>query len=371
MADTSNLPPGLRLSQMIISLWVPQAIHAAAELGIADLLTEGPLPASVVAERLGTHPDATSRLLYAMVVLGLLSQREAGYELTELGSCLTSDSPTSRRAWSRLMGGQGVWSAWGKLVECVRTGRKAASVEPSSGASDSEHFDAMDDDPRGAEIFHQAMLEMTRNVAPPIVTAIDWAGVRRVVDVGGGYGGLLCAALEQHPELVGSVFDLEHARSGAQALFEARGLAGRASFVAGNFFSQPPPEADVLLLKSVIHDWDDALSLEILGRCRAAMHDHSRLLVIEGPVPEQRTGTAAEWILAFSDLNMLINTGGRERTSAELRSLLERAGLRVDAVRETGGYYCVFEAVRARRLSIPTAPGTSTPRPDTGSPPRP
>lgn len=336
-------PPGLRLSRMIVGLWVPQTVYAAAELGIADVLAEKPLPAAAVAEQLGTHPDATARLLRALVTLELLREQEGRFELTALGRCLESGAAVSRRAWSRLMGGPMVWNAWGRLVDCVRTGRKAYGAAEGEGEADTFEMDA-----EMADVFHQAMDEMTRDVAPGIVAAIDWRGVRRVVDVGGGRGALLCAILAAQPQLEGVVYDLPHARASALESFASRGVAARASFAAGSFFEQAPPAADAYVIKSVIHDWDDAQSLAILGRCREAMSENARLFLVESPVPDGPAPAGlASWFLSFSDLNMLINCGGRERTQAEYRELLAAAGLRTRAVHPTPGMFCVFEALRA------------------------
>lgn len=342
----TNVSPAFRLNQMIMSLWVPQVVHAAAELGVADVLAEAPLPSSAVAERLGTHPDATDRLLRALVTLELLELRGDRFELTEMGRCLETRSPVSKRAWSRLMGGPGVWQAWGRLTDCIRTGRMAWSGGEGESTG-TEHFDAMGRDPAFAAIFHQAMVELTRGVAPGIVGAMDLGGVRRVVDVGGGHGALLCAILVAHPTVEGAVFDLEHARRGALELFASHGVAGRASFVTGNCFDTAPPAADVYVLKSVIHDWDDARSLRLLGKCREAMDEKARLLVVEPPAPVRRGDPTADWLITFSDINMLVNTGGRERTEAEYRALIEAAGLRVQAVRETPSLFRIFEATRA------------------------
>ena len=337
----SKLPPAVQLSQMIVSLWVPQAVHAAAELGLADVLSGGPLSSQATAERLGTHPDATERLMRALATLGLLSRTEDGYALTELGRCLESRAPASRRAWSRLMGGGLVWDSWGRLVECVRTGRKAY------GGGEADTFDALAADPENAAVFHQAMADLTRSVAPAVARTIDFAGARSVVDVGGGYGELLCAMLEAHPPLEGTVFDLPHAREGALALFAERGLSPRAAYVSGSFFEAPPPPGDVYVLKSVIHDWDDARSLRILARCREAMSETSRLVLVEPAAGAPSGDPMGDWFLAFSDLNMLVNTGGRERSESEYVALLEAARLRVTAVRETRTFYRVFESVRA------------------------
>ncbi|AKF03056.1 methyltransferase [Sandaracinus amylolyticus] len=345
MNDT--MPAHLRLSQMILALWVPQAIHAAAELGIADTLSAGPQRARELAARIGADRDATERLLRALAVLGVLELQGDRFALTEIGRCLETDSPSSRRAWSRLMGGREVWERWGRLVDCVRTGRMAARID-DEGVSASEHFDEMGMDPASAAVFHRAMVEMTRTSAPDIVRAIDLAGARTIVDVGGGSGALLAALLEAHPALRGSVLDLAHAREGALALFAERGLADRASFVAGDFFSEAPPRADVLVIKSVIHDWDDERALRILARCREAMDAQTRLVLIEPPSPDAPSTTSPlAWITAFSDLNMLVNTGGRERTHREYVALLERAELRVARVGDAG-FWKTYEAVRAR-----------------------
>ena len=276
----------------------------------------------------------------ALATLGLLSRTEHFYALTELGRCLESRGPSSRRAWSRLMGGGAVWDSWGRLVECVRTGRKAY------GGGEADTFDALAADPENAAVFHQAMADLTRSVAPAVARTIDFAGARSVVDVGGGYGELLCAMLEAHPPLDGTVFDLPHAREGALAPFAARGLAARASYSSGSCFEAPPPPGDVYVLKSVIHDWDDASSLRILARCREAMSETARLVLIEPAAGEPSGDPMGDWFLAFRDLNMLVNTGGRERNESEYVALLEAARLRVTAVRETPTFYRVFESVK-------------------------
>jgi hypothetical protein len=333
----SNESPALRLSRMISGLWIPQALHAAAELGLPDALAEAPLSAAALAQRLHTHPDATERLCKALVFLELLDERDARFALTELGRCLTDSAPASRRAWARLMCGEPVWSQWGQLVECVRSGEPAAR----EGA-----FGVMERDPEASAVFHQAMVEMTRDAAPAICAALELGGVRKVVDVGGGWGALLCAVLESAPEAHGVVYDLENARQGALAQLERRGLSARGGYASGSFFDAPPPAADLYLLKSVIHDWDDARSRSILEQCRAAMSSDARLCVIEPPARPSSDKGLFGFFTAFSDLNMLVVAGGRERSEAEYRTLIEACGLRVTAQRPTRGFYHVFEAVR-------------------------
>jgi len=318
-------PPRLRLTRLILSLWAPQSIHTAAALRIPDFLADGPRRSDELAQAAGAHPGALHRLMRALVALELCVQTEDGaFALTPMGDLLRSDSPDSARSWALLMGGRYVWHGWENLVECVRTGQPAPKLQ-----GEKETFEAMAADPEGAAIFYQAMMEVTRQAVGAIIEAYDFSGVRTVVDVGGGYGMLLAAILAGSPEIRGKVFDLPHCQEGATRLLEERGVAGRAEFVAGSFFESVPAGADAYILKSVIHDWDDERSLTIFKNCRAAMNNDARLLIIEPTVPERVGSSSHDGVIVGSDLNMLVMTGGRERTEAEFRALLEAAGLRI------------------------------------------
>src|SRR5690606_2985742 len=147
-------PSEFAIGGLMMSLWIPQAIHAAAELGLADALGDGPTTAAALAKRLATHVDATARLLDALIVIGIVERDGSTYALTGLGEFLRSDVPRSRRAWARLMGGQQVWRAWGRLTECVRTGEPAFAAG-AERRSQTETFDALFDDPAAAEVFHR------------------------------------------------------------------------------------------------------------------------------------------------------------------------------------------------------------------------
>src|SRR5215475_12068528 len=329
--NVTETPPRLRLTRLILSLWAPQSIHAAAALGIPDLIAGGPRRSDELAQACGAHPGALYRLMRALVTLELCTQTEDGaFALTPLGDFLRTDSPYSARSWALLMGGRYVWHGWECLVDCVRTGQPAPKL-----LGEKETFEAMAADPQGAAIFYQAMVEMTRQSAGALIEAYDFSGIHRLVDVGGGYGVLLAAILEAYPEMQGKVFDLQHCQEGATRLFAERGVAGRAEFVAGSFFDSVPSGADAYILKSVIHDWDDEQSLTIFKNCCAAMperperKDGARLLLIEPTVPERVGSSSHDGVIVGSDLNMLVMTGGRERTEAEFRELLEASGLRI------------------------------------------
>ena len=345
--DELRLASSAQVSGMLISQWMAEAIRAAAEIGAGDALAAGPLTGAEVAERLGSDPDYTHRLLLALVPLELVEFEDGRFSLTDRGQCLVSDSPTTIKSWVRLMGSGMASQSWSSLGECVRRGQMASTVDESRSDSDTALWDEMEDDPEASEVFHRAMMEITRDSAPPIVAGLDLEDARRVVDVGGGAGGLLCAVLDANPHLEGIAFDLPNARRTAHKIFAERGLADRASFVPGSFFETPLPPADVYTLKNVIHDWDDEHSVRIFENCRRTMAEGSRLMLVEAPLVEEqdRSTTLLDWFMAFADLNVMVNNGGRERTEAEYRELVASCGLQVHDVRDTG-LFSIFEITR-------------------------
>ena len=307
-------------------VWVPQAIYAAVELGIPDVLAGGPKQSDDVAKAVSAHPGAVRRLLRALATLGLCTQTEAGaFELAPLGAPLRSDAPDSMRNWVLLIGRPKSFRAWAEFVDCVRTGQHVAKLR--EGIDDA--FQTFTE-PGERAVFDQSMAEGTKQVAGAVALAYDFSGVKSIVDVGGGYGALFPPILRAHPEMTGVIFDQPHCREGAERVFQKTRIAERCQFVGGSFFEDAlPAGADVYLLKSIIHDWNDERSLAILRRCRTAMRDDSRLLVIEIVVPDRLEPTPENRGIAFTDLNMLVSTGGLERTEAEYGTLLEAAGLRV------------------------------------------
>jgi hypothetical protein len=338
---TTELPPPVQLSRLIMSVWVSQALHAAAVLKIPDALGTGTLGSADVARAVGAPPDQVHRLLRALVVLEVATETDAGFALTPMGAYLREDAPDSMRNWAILWGRPAIWSAWGRLADAVRTGQTAPQLIAGLGT-----FEWVAQDPEGADIFNRSMQELTLRVSRAIAQAFDFSAFRTVVDVGGGHGALLPALLHANPGLRGLVYDLAQAEGGAQGFLRAQGVAERCAFEAGDFFERVPPGADAYLLKSVIHDWDDAKSQAILGRCREAMRGDSVLLLIEVLAPAKLTGAPFESMIVGSDLNMMLMTGGKERTEAEYRALLASAGLAVARVLPTPGAMSIVEARR-------------------------
>lgn len=329
------------LLEIIGAAWATRAVAVAAEIGVPDALAAGPASSTDIATRLDVQPAALHQVLRALATLEIVTERSDGrFELTERGTLLRHDVPGSLRAWA-IWAGSECWSMWGHLGRAVRSGvgaRAAAHGQPGFG-----HLDM---DPDRAALFNEAMVSLTALAAPAIVRSIDWTADREVVDVGGGHGALLAEVLVANPGVRGVLLDLPHALDGARALLAARGVADRCRFQAGDFFRDLPPGATTYLLKTVLHDWDDARALAILRTCRSVLSAGARVLVIERLMPERMEPSALHRSLARSDLHMLAAHGAGERTEEALCELVAEAGLGVRSVRAAGGPYSAIELRR-------------------------
>lgn len=328
------------LLQLVGAGWTVQVVRAAYELELADHLGAAPLDATELAERTGTHAPSVERLLRAMATLGLCTEDDDGrYAITPTGSLLRHDDP-SLGAWAMWWGTE-LWADWGDLVESVRTGESARSRRRQSSG-----FEQFDTDPVLAARFHEALAALTRVEAAGLLDAYDFRGTGHVVDVGGGTCELAMALLELDAELEATVLDRPDAIELARPRVEARGLADRCRLVAGDFFTDVPSGGDLYVLKSVLHDWDDHAAIALLSRCRDAMDDDGRLLVIDNVMPESLDTSAPAQSLARSDLTMLVAQGGHERTEPQFRALLAEAGFVVRRVVPTSGTLHLIESAR-------------------------
>jgi len=321
------------LVAMITGCWKTRVIGEGARLGIFDRLHDGALDADALAQVAGASPDGTMRLLRALAVLGLVHHEPgARFSLTPLGALLRRDAPESLNGlaghWSTRM-----WDSFAGIGASFETGE-------ASAPSGREHFAEQQADPAASDIFNRAMAEGSLRVGRALVGVYDFAGCRTIMDVGGGYGALLVGPLEANPRLSGKVFDLPSLAEPALAYLAEQGVGGRVDYLGGSFFEAVPQAADCVLLKFILHDWNDANSLVILRNIAATL-GAGRLLVIERIVPET-VGAADEEVIR-GDLTML-TVGGKERTEAEYRALLGEAGLAIGDVRPIDRTFSLIEA---------------------------
>ncbi|MFH8533902.1 methyltransferase [Streptomyces tendae] len=320
------------LLNMLAGAATVQILHAVVDLNIADHLADGARTAKDVAWREGSDERATFRLMRAAASLGVLSyEGSGGFALTGQGRMLRSGVPGSLRSMVLIQAGQSHWQPWGLFPDAVRQGRSQAKEALGVDVFD---FYARPENAERARLFSEAMGDMAAMVTRGVLAEADTRGLSTVLDVGGADGHLVLALMEADPALRGQVLDLPHAVQGAVREAERRGLADRFSGVAGDFFVDVPA-ADLYLLKTVLHDWDDERCVTILRNCRSATRAGGRALVVEMIVGEIGKPDFA----TISDMAMLCVTGGIERDLDEFDSLFEATGWRRGRTYPVGGGY--------------------------------
>ena len=334
-----SAPAPAVMFELVLGAWVAQAIQAAAELGIADVLAEGPLPLDDLAACVGANPDALRRLMRALISQGIFRQRRDGrYALTALADALRSDAPFSMHGWARVVGAPQHREHWSLLVEAVKSGK---AILPQLRGK--EAFDYLKDEPELAKAFNDAMTTVSGLTAIAVVAGYDFGRYRTIVDVGGGQGGLLAAIVAATPKARGVLFDLPEVVAEAPALLREQGVEDRVRVEGGSFFDSVPSAGDAYIIKSVIHDWPEAQAVAILRKVREAVGADATVLVIELVLPEHDRDFAGKWV----DLEMLVQANGRERTAAEYRDLLRHAGFRMTRVVQTAAPFSIIEATPA------------------------
>ena len=347
MTTTSTQPAadtGAVIAQLLFGFFPTQVLYVAATLGIVDLLIDGPRAADDLAAATSTDRSSLQRVLRALACFGVLDEVEPGtFAHGPHAPGLMTDNPASMRHLVLLFADPNVWRSWGELDDAVRTGEP--SWDRITGMPAFEHMDAH---PEQRVMFNQAMAEGTRNAAAGIAKMDGFDRFTSVVDIGGGDGTLLTAVLGAHPHLTGTVFDTTDGLTGADDRLAAAGLGTRARTEAGDFFASVPAGFDAYLIKSVIHDWNDAKATAILANIREAMPDDGRVLLVEPIMPVTPAASREVMMMVMSDLNMLVCTGGKERTEAEFRELLAAAGLSLVSSTPVPGYtnFSVIEAAR-------------------------
>ncbi|QDT29192.1 methyltransferase [Gimesia panareensis] len=326
-----------QLDQMITGYWSSQAIYAAAKLGIADLLTEGPQTAEQLAVATETHAGALYRVLRALASVGIFAEnQQQEFTLTPMAEYLRSDVPGSKRALA-MMSGDEQFQCWSEIMYSVQTGK--TSFDKVFGQP---IFEYLSQHPDKGQIFDKAMTGIHGRETDEILQAYDFSGIETLVDVGGGNGSNLIHILQKYPDMQGILFDLPHVVERAQPHIEQAGVDDRCEMVGGNFFESVPANADTWFMRHIIHDWDDEKSLTILKNCHAVMPEGSKLLIVESVIPAGNDPFAGK----FLDLVMLMIPGGKERTTDEYRALFDQAGFELVRIIPTESELSIIEFVK-------------------------
>ncbi len=334
--DRPTLPPPQLAMQLMQGKVIGKAVTLIAELGVADAMGDTPRPITEIAAATGTHSDSLYRVLRALASVGVFVETEGrAFALTPVGKALQTAAPRSVRPMARWYNDRSNEAAWMDLEHTVRTGETAFAHANGAGV-----FEYFEKHPAVGKIFDEAMGSFTASAGEAVAKAYDFSGVKRLVDVGGSQGVLLSAILDRFPDIRATLFDLPEVIDRAAPIIAGGRHAARIEMVGGDFFAGVPAGADAYIMKSIIHDWDDERSVALLSNCRRAMAPGGRLLLVEGIVSDDPQST----FLKLVDLQMLVATGGRERTHEEFAALLAKAGLKMEAIFRTESPLGVIES---------------------------
>jgi hypothetical protein len=251
-----------------------------------------------------------------------------------MGETLKSKQPARVRETVLALAGSWAWASFAEFESAVRTGKPG--LEKALGMN---AFEYLSKNPEEGALFNDAMIGVHGPEPAAVAKAFDFLGLGTLVDVGGGTGNLISAILKANPGLKGVLFDMPHVEKPARERLAAMGLADRCKVVAGSFFDSVPA-GDGYVLSHIIHDWDEARCLKILGNCLKAS-PKARVMIVEMVIPPGDVPHPGKML----DLMMLNAPGGMERSEGEYGELLAKAGYRMTRVVPTESAVSVVEGV--------------------------
>ena len=323
------LPPQAIVMQMVMGAWLSQTISAVTRLNIPDLLKAyGPQTALRLIQDhdVGARPEFLERALRACASVGIFSEDAEGrFGPTAFSEVLTSSSAVSVKKLTEIFGGTW-WKVWVGLPDALRTGMPQAKAQLGM-----EYWDYCKANPKEMEDFGEAMKSNSHLSIRGVLEHCDLSGVKKVADIGGGFGHLAIALLRRYRDLRGIVLELPDLIPIARKHLgdENPEVVSRIEFVDGDMFGEMPA-ADVYLMKHIIHDWDDARCVRLLSNCRAGLVGNGRVICIDAVLPPMgdTSGTPAKLL----DIDMMVFIPGKERTRKQWEELYDAAGLKITSI---------------------------------------
>ena len=318
------------IMQLGFGFWGSKTLLSAVELGLFTELAKGPLTAAALIERLGLHSRSAHDFFDALVALGMLERNGERYANTPQTDLFLDRGKRSYVGGILEMANARLYGFWGSLTEALRTGL------PQNEAKRGENlFDALYGNPDSLKGFLEAMTGISQGAARAIAQKFPWEEYRTFVDIGAAQGVLPVQIALAHGHLSGGGFDLPTVRPIFEAYVGGNGLGDRLRFYPGDFFNDPLPSADVLIMGHILHDWDLEEKRRLLAKAYEALAPGGALIVYESLIDDDRRQNAFGLLMS---LNMLIETsGGFDYTGAECMSWMSDAGFRKTRVEHLTG----------------------------------
>jgi hypothetical protein len=339
-ASAPQTQPAELLMQAACGHIVAQALNVAARLKVADYLAAGPRSAAELAKATQTEADALYRVLRALATVGIFTEvAPRRFALTPPAELLRSDVPNSMHAMVVFLCDPEHFQAYREMMHSVKTGETIC--QRVYGMPIFEHFA---NNQAWSDVFNSAMTSFSATVIPAALEVYDFGSIGTLMDVAGGHGFVLTSILEKYPKMRGILLEVDHVCEGASQRIGKLECSGRCQIMTGDFFKSIPAGADAIIMKHIIHDWDEDEALTILRNCHRALagKPNAKVILLEAVLGRGNEPQFGKVL----DLEMLLFTGGRERTEEEFRTLFARAGFQLTRVLPTKSPLSVVEAER-------------------------
>jgi hypothetical protein len=308
--------------QLGLGFWGSKTLLSAVELGLFTELAKGPRDLKTISDCLDLHPRSARDFLDSLVALGMLDRTDGTYRNTpEADFFLDRNKPTYVGGLLEMANAR-LYPFWGSLTEALRTGKPQNEVK--GGGED--FFGTLYADPERLRGFLRAMTGVSLGPANAIAKKFPWSRYKTFVDIGSAQGGLPVVLARTHAHLTGAGFDLPPVKPIFEEFVAASGLTSRVRFIPGDFFADSLPQADVLVMGHILHDWNLEEKRRLLEKAHAALTAGGALIVYDMVIDDDRRENAMGLLMS---LNMLIETpGGFDYTGSDCIGWMREAGFR-------------------------------------------
>jgi len=324
MAERDDDALWFKLDELVWSCAISQAVHVAVELGIPELLQAGRKSAGQLAATTSSDEATLESILFALAAFDVLDMDDSEhFSLTELGTLLLKSKP-------------GIPEEAGVFFETIYKPLGSLLASAQTGETAFEHvfkmtfYEYLSRNPSVGRFFNEQMIRNAPTRYGALSSLYDFSRIEKIVDVGGGQGGLLLQLLAQQPHLTATLLDLPNVVQNAHERIEAAGLSDRCRIVGGNFLESVPSGGDLYILAAVVNNLRDDNAVRLLKNCRAAMGINGKLLILEAL---RKFGERPSRWAALVRLGIAAQRGAyRSRTETRYRELLENGGFELSKI---------------------------------------
>lgn len=336
--DTTKPVTPDAILQLGFAWWGSKTLLSAIELGLFDELTaSGPLNEGELRARLGLHPRGARDFLDALVALDFLEREDGRYANTPATETFLDAAKPGYVGDFLLMASNR--PTWPGLTDALRTGQPQ-----HEGSGEDDFFDAVYPDPDKLGEFLRAMTANSAGTARALAAAFPWERYGSVVDIGCAEGAVPVALALAHDHLDCAGFDLPLVRPFFEQFAARAGLGDRLRFHGGDFFADPLPGADVLVLGHILHDWNLERKRELIAKAHDALPEGGALIVYETLIDDNRRVNAFGLLMS---LNMLVESrGGFDFTGADCQGWMADAGFAETRVQHLVGPVSMAVAIK-------------------------